>query len=577
MYIAFAPNKKNHRGVYLRESQRKGKITLKKTIANISDWPEEKIAALEFVLKGNTAVGTLAFKITRSLAHGAVSAILHTMEKSGLISLLNVIPPGKRPLVISMIADRLLYHQSKLATARSLSFETATNTLSEEVKLGKVKVYVTQLYRAMDDLLEKKPEIEKQLAQKHLQGDSIVLYDLTSVYFEGETCPLAEYGRTKEGVKGHKQVMVGLMTNKEGIPVSTEVFKGNIQDHATLADQIKKTRLKFGMARVIMVGDRGTIIAKRIEEEFTGHTDLSFITALKSAEIQDLVSEKSLKLSVFDETDLAEIYSPLYPGERLIACRNKALTIKRTQKREALLKATETELDKIVLATKRKKKKLKGKAKIGLRVGRVLGKYKMGKHILLTIKSASFSYQRNQESILAEQLLDGIYIIRTPLSKTDVTAGEAVLIYKGLSVVERAFRCMKTTDLHIRPVNHRLPDRVKSHVFLCMLAYYIEWHMRRKLAPILFEDEDKEEVQLERESVVAKAPRSHSAQYKAAKKETQEGLPVHSFQSLLADLATVTRNTIAPLEHEDVTFMQVTERTALQQKAFDLLGMTGKM
>ena len=577
MYITFVPHKVNYRGIYLRESIRDGKKIHKKTIANISAWPAEKIAALDFVLKGNTAVGTLAFKITRSLAHGAVSAILHTMKTSGLLSILSVIPSGKRPLVIAMIADRLLYHQSKLATARSLSFETATNTLSEELKLKKVKVYVSQLYEAMDTLSKKKLQIEKRLAAKHLRGNSIILYDLTSVYFEGETCPLAEYGRTKEGIKGKKQVMVGLMTNKEGVPISTEVFKGNIQDHTTLADQIKKARLKFGMTRVIMVGDRGTIISKRIEEDFKGHTDLSFLTALKSMEIQKLITENSLKLSVFDETDLAEIYSPLYPGERLIACRNSALTVKRTQKREALLKATEEELDKIVIATNRKKKGLSGKAKIGVRVGRVLGKYKMGKHIVFTITSASFSYQRNQESIQQEQQLDGVYVIRTPLSKTDVSAEEAVLIYKGLSVVERAFRCMKTTDLRIRPVNHRLEDRVKSHVFLCMLAYYIEWHMRQKLAPILFEDEDKEEAQIERESVVDKALRSHVARCKAGKSETQEGFPVHSFQSLLADLGTITRNAIAPLEHEAVTFTQVTEPTALQQKAFELLGMTGKM
>ena len=575
MYVVFVPNRSEYRGIYLRESYREGNKIRKKTIANISSWELNKIAALQLVLKGETRIGTSSFKIIRSLPHGAVAAVLSTMKRIGLSALLSVVPIGKRNLIQALIADRIISHQSKLATARELDPGTQTNTLYQELNLEKVTPY--DLYAAMDTLIDKKPVIEKSLGKKHLTDRCLLLYDLTSVYFEGTKCPLALRGHSKDKKKGVPQIMVGLLTNKDGIPVSTEVFAGNTLDHQTLVSQIEKAKNKFGMTRLIIVGDRGTIITKRIEEDLKHIEGLSYITALKSAEINELVKTGSLQLSLFDDLDLAEIESPLYAQERLICCRNPFLAREREEKREELLKATEKELEKIRVATKRQKRALKGEAKIGLRVGKILNKYKMGKHFNLTIKKNEFSYQQNEQSIQQEKLLDGIYIIRTSVVKEEVTASEAVAIYKGLSRVEKAFRCMKTTDLKIRPVYHYLTDRVKAHVFLCMLAYYVEWHMRKALAPLLFEDEDKEEASLQRESVVAKAVRSDRAKNKAQTKMTEDGFPVHSFQSLLADLSTLTRNTIQPLERDSLTFDQITEPTPLQKKALELLEISGNL
>jgi len=568
MYIDYVPNKKLFRAIYLRESRRDGKKVIKKTISNITHWEPKKISALRLVLNGETRIGTESFKIIRSLPHGNVTAVLGTMKRLNFSSLLSLLPK-KRNLILALIADRIITHQSKYATAKALNPQTAKSTLFQELKLSIVTTY--DLYAAMDSLLKKKTVIEKQLAKKHLKDNALVLYDLTSVYFEGTKCLLTRVGHSKEGKKGTLQIMVGLLTNKEGIPIATEVFEGNVLDHTTLVAQVQKVSDTFGITKLIIVGDRGTIISKRIEE-LKKIEGLAFLTALKSREIQALIIEGSLKLSVFDETDLAEIQSPLYPNERLVCCRNLFLAKERYEKREALLQATGEELKKIGIATRSKKRSLKGKANIGLRVGKVIGKYKMGKHFDLTIKSTEFSYQRDEASIQREQLLDGVYIIRTPLSKEDASSSEVVTIYKGLAVVERAFRCMKTTDLQIRPVYHHLSGRVKAHVFLCMLAYYVEWHMRQLLAPLLFEDEDKEEAQKARISVVAKAVRSDKAKRKDAKKVTDDGFPVQSYQSLLLDLGTLTRNTVAPkLDDESLTFEQNTEPTVLQKKALDLL------
>jgi len=568
MYIDYVPNKKLFRAIYLRESRRDGKKVIKKTISNITHWEPKKISALRLVLNGETRIGTESFKIIRSLPHGNVTAVLGTMKRLNFSSLLSLLPK-KRNLILALIADRIITHQSKYATAKALNPQTAKSTLFQELKLSIVTTY--DLYAAMDSLLKKKTVIEKQLAKKHLKDNALVLYDLTSVYFEGTKCLLTRVGHSKEGKKGTLQIMVGLLTNKEGIPIATEVFEGNVLDHTTLVAQVQKVSDTFGITKLIIVGDRGTIISKRIEE-LKKIEGLAFLTALKSREIQALIIEGSLKLSVFDETDLAEIQSPLYPNERLVCCRNLFLAKERYEKREALLQATGEELKKIGIATRSKKRSLKGKANIGLRVGKVIGKYKMGKHFDLTIKSTEFSYQRDEASIQREQLLDGVYIIRTPLSKEDASSSEVVTIYKGLAVVERAFRCMKTTDLQIRPVCHHLSGRVKAHVFLCMLAYYVEWHMRQLLAPLLFEDEDKEEAQKARISVVAKAVRSDKAKRKDAKKVTDDGFPVQSYQSLLLDLGTLTRNTVAPkLDDESLTFEQNTEPTVLQKKALDLL------
>lgn len=569
MYIETVPNRKSPPCVLLRESYREKGIVKKKTIANISTWEKNKIEALRLVLSGETRVGSSSFEIIRSLPHGAVTAVLGTIKRLGLPSFLASKPSRRRNIALSMIASRILSPSSKLATARELNSQTATNTLSAELDLHDVLDY--ELYDAMDWLFKRKSNIEKRLALRHLTEGSLILYDLTSVYFEGNKCPLARIGYSRDGKHGKAQIMIGLLTNKDGVPVSTEVFEGNALDHQTLVFQINKVRERFGIENIIFVGDRGTITAKRIEENMQGIAGLSFVTALRSTEISQLITEGSLQMSLFDTTDLAEIQSTLYPSERLICCRNPFLAKERTGKREELLKATEKELEKIALSAKRKIRPLKGKAAIGIRVGKVVNKYKMAKHLFLTITDTAFSYQRNEVSIQQESLLDGIYVIRTTVGRETMEASGAVAIYKGLSKVERAFRCLKTIDLHVRPVYHHLADRVKSHVFICMLAYYVEWHMRNQLAPLLFVDEEKEETRKTQLSVVAKAVRSEKAKRKDAARITSDGLPVHSFRTLLSDISTLTRNTIQPKQNGSLTFEQVTRPTALQKKAFDLL------
>lgn len=569
MYIETVPNRKSRPCILLRESYReKGKV-VKKTVANISDWNKQKIEALRLVLKGETRIGGSSFEIIRSLPHGAVTAVLGTMKRLDIPSIIAAKSCRKRNLVLSLIASRILSPGSKLETSRDLNPQTAINTLSQELSLNDVLDH--ELYTAMDYLLKRKFDIETRLAKKHLSGSSLILYDLTSVYFEGTTCPLTRLGHSRDGKKGTLQIIVGLLTNKDGVPISTEVFEGNILDQQTLSAQINKVRERFALKNIIFVGDRGTITAKRIEENMRSVSGLSFITALRSTEIKGLITEGSLQLSLFDTTDLAEIQSPMYPGERLICCRNPFLAAEREQKREELLQATEKNLKKITAATAREKRALRGKAVIGIRVGKIINKYKMAKHFLYTIDEKTFSYQRNDVSIQQESLLDGIYVIRTTVGRDMADASKTVEIYKGLSKVERAFRCLKTVDLNIRPVYHRLADRVRSHVFLCMLAYYVEWHMKNLLSPILFEDEEKEEAQKIRSSVVAKAVRSNSAKRKDAAKITTDGFPVHSFQSLLSDLSTLTRNTIQPKQNNSLIFEQVAKPTSLQKKALDLL------
>jgi transposase len=569
MYIENLPskNKKHASYVLLRETTWKNGKSVKKTIANISSWNKQKIEALRLVLKGNTQVGTSSFEILRSLPHGNTLAVLGTMKHLGLPAIIASKATRVRDILLGLIAQRILSPRSKLATTQDLHPDTATSTLFEELHLSDLKSY--DVYDAMDYLYKHKPEIEKRLAKKHLSGNCLVLYDLTSVFFEGETCPLTFLGHSKDK-KGSLQIVVGLLTNKDGVPISTEVFEGNTLDHQTLVSQINKVRTQYTMKDGIFVGDRGTIIAKRITEDMKGIAGLSFVTALGAKQVAGLMQEGSLQLSLFDKADLAEIKSELYPDERLICCRNPLLAEERKAKREALLKATEKELDKIVTAVKREKRPLFDKAQIGLRVGKVINKYKMNKHIIVTIDEGVFSYQRDESSIAKESLLDGVYVIRTTVTTEVADMQKAVTIYKSLANVEKAFRCMKTTDLDIRPVFHHLPERVKAHVFLCMLAYYVEYHMRESLAPILFIDEEKED-QSKRGSVVAQAIRSNGAKEKDKRKMTPDGYPVQSFRKLLSDLATLTRNTIAPKENETLTFKKLTNPTLLQKKALDLL------
>jgi transposase len=460
---------------------------------------------------------------------------------------------------------------SKLATARALDTDTLSNSLGE--LLGLQKVQDDDLYRAMDWLLERQTDIENALAKRHFAEGGLVLYDLTSTYFEGRHCKLAHLGHSRDDKGGKPQIVFGLLTNAEGCPVAVEVFEGNTADPKTVPAQVKKLRERFGLKQVVFVGDRGMITSARIREDMADDQGLSWITALRATSIQKLAADGALQPSLFDATDLAEITHPDYPGERLVACFNPVLCEQRARKRDELLQATEKELEKIAAATSRTRRPLRGKHVIGLRVGRVLGRFKMGKHYRIQIEEDSFHYERKPDNIEREKKLDGIYVIRTNVEATVLSSPEVVRSYKQLSVVERAFRSLKTVDLKVRPIHHRLEDRVRAHVFLCMLAYYVEWHMRCKLAPLLFEDHDKETAALRRASVVKPAQRSEAAERKAATKHNDNGLPVHSFRSLLSDLATLTVNQIQPGNPTLPSFNKLTNPTPLQKKAFSLLGL----
>lgn len=570
MYIDYVPSRASYRTILLRKSKRIGKKIKKITVDNITSWDKEKIKALELLLKGHTQIGTSKFRITRSLPHGAVLAILGIMGKLGFPGFIASKGSKALSIVMGLIAQRIIEPSSKISAYDAFTSQTQKNTLPEELGITDIKKY--EVYKAMDYLLSQKGNIEKRLAKKHLSQNYMVLYDLTSVYFEGTTCPLVKIGRDKNG-NYSSQILVGLLTNSEGVPIGTEVFEGNLLDHQTLFTQIHKVRKKYGIKKVIMVGDRGTVIAKKIEE-IKKTSDILFITALTSPQIQQLASDGAIQLSLFDQKDFAEITSTMYPNERLIACRNPFLQKERKRVREELLVSSEKALDKIVAATKREKRQLKDKAEIGVRVGKVINKYKMAKHITYVIEENRFSYQRNQQSIEREELLDGMYVIRTTVPKEDATEEKTVEFYKNLAFVERAFRCMKTTDLEIRPVGHHLEERVKSHVFLCMLAYYVEYHMRKALSPLIFqeEDEDKKEAQKERASIVQPAKRSESAKMKDKTRKTGDRqFPVQSFKNLILDLSTLTRNTIEPTEIKQTLFKQLSEPTPLQKRAFDYL------
>ena len=426
----------------------------------------------------------------------------------------------------------------------------------------------------MDWLLPRQAAIEKKLANKHLQDGALVLYDVTSSYFEGTTCPLAKRGHCRDRKKGKLQIVYGLLCTAQGCPVGVEVFEGNTADPKTLAKQIEKLRKRFGLTRLILVGDRGMLTSARIEEELRPIDGLDWITALRAPAIRKLAEEGCVTRSLFDQRDLAEITSPDFPGERLVACYNPLLAEERTRKRKELLAATEKELEKVVAATQRARRPLRGVDKIALRAGKALGRYKVGKHFLVAITEDAFTYQRDTEKIQAEAALDGIYVVRTSVEAETLGTDETVRAYKGLAVAERAFRSLKTVDLKVRPIHHRLADRVKAHVFLCMLAYYVEWHMRESLAPILFDDDDKPAAEAARRSMVAPAQRSAKAKRKALTKRTEDDLPVHSFQTLLRDLATLAKNRVRFGQDPGVTTTTLTEPTAVQQRALDLLRIT---
>ena len=574
MYIATVPNRSSPPAILLRESFREGSKVRTRTLANLSHWPKAQIEALRGVLKGATSVAVLeeAFEVTRSRPHGHVAAVLGMLRRLGLERLLAPRRSRERDLCVAMIVARILDPRSKLALSRQLGPEQLSSTLGESLELGGVDE--DELYEAMDWLLPRQVRIEEQLARQHLGEGSLVLYDVSSTYFEGRHCPLARIGYSRDGRKGSLQILIGLMTDAEGCPVAVEVFEGNLGDPTTLASQIEKLRERFGLARLVLVGDRGMLTSARIEEDVKTSPGLGWITSLRSPAIRKLVQGGYLQMSLFDERDLAEISSAEFPGERLIVCRNPFLAEERRRKREELLEESELELQKIVAATQRERNPLKGRDKIGLRVGRVLGRFKMGKHFRLEIEDDSFSYERDQRSIDQEAALDGIYVIRTSVPQPELSAEQAVSCYKRLSKVERAFRSLKTVDLKVRPINHHLSDRVRAHVLICMLAYYVEWHMRQALSPLLFDDDDRQTAQSLRRSFVAPSQRSPRALRKAATKRTEDGMPVHSFHTLLDDLATVAKNRIKPTGLNVEPFDKVTTPTPLQQKAFDLLAVS---
>src|SRR6516162_7437452 len=569
MYVEVVPNRGSPPAVLLRESVREGPRIRKRTLANLSSWPPEKVALLRHVLRGDPLVPPAdAVEILRTRPHGHVAAALGMLRRLELDRCLDVQPSRLRDLSIAMIVARLLDPCSKLATARGLGEDTLFTSLGELLHLERADA--DELYAAMDWLLARQARVEAKLARRHLAEGALVLYDVTSTYFEGRTCPLAQFGHNRDGKRDKVQIVFGLLCNAEGCPVAVEVFNGHTGDPTTLAPQVQKLQERFGVERVVLIGDRGLITEARIRKDLQP-AGLAWITALRTTAIRHLVERGTLQLSLFDERDLAEISSPDCPGERLIVCRNPLLAGERARKRGALLHATEEALAPIATATRRTRQPLRGEAEIGKRVGAVLGRYKVGKHFRIEITPTSFSYTRDDARIAQEAALDGLYVIRTNVPAEQLSAPETVRAYKRLSATERAFRSFKTVDLHVRPIYHHLADRVRAHVFLCFLAYYVEWHMRQALAPILVDDEDPAAGEAQRTSVVAPAQRSPGAQRKAQRLCTEDGTAVHSFATLLQDLATVAKNRVR-LGGVEVDI--VTTPTPLQQQAFDLLNVS---
>lgn len=570
MYVETIPNRNSPPAILLREASREGKKIRKRTLANLSAWPANQIDALRRLLKGEPLIPAFpALQIPRSLPHGHVAAVLGMIQRLGLDKAIDPTGSRQRSLALAMIAARILEPRSKLALARGLDRQTADSSLAETLALAVADE--DDLYAAMDWLLERQPRIEKRLAEQHLAEGAVVLYDVTSTYFEGRHCPLAKLGHSRDERSGNLQIVFGLLTNSEGCPVAVEVWEGNTADPKTVAAQVKKLRERFGLRQLVLVGDRGMLTSARLREDVKTAEGLDWITALRAPQIQKLAAAGALQLSLFDEKDLAEITHPDYPGERLIACRNPLLAAERARKRQDLLAATEKELARVQAATQRSKRALRGKAAIGIAVGRVLGRYKMAKHFQIFIEDNQFRYQRHQAHIAAEAALDGIYVVRTSVRMESASAEQTVRYYKELSNVERAFRSMKSVDLKVRPIHHHLADRVKAHVLLCMLAWYVEWHMRQALRPILFEDHQPATGESARESIVAPAQRSAAALLKAHRKRTEDDLPVHSFQTLLSDLKTIARNTVSVA---DATLTITTTPTPLQQRVFDLLNIS---
>jgi len=567
MYVATVPNRNSPPAILLREGMREGKKVRTRTLANLSHWPPERIEALRQLLRGETLVRAEdLFSVASSLPHGHVEAVMLAARKLKLDVLLSSRPCRERDLVLAMIAGRVLDPASKLASTRLWG----TSTLAAEV--GVEGATVDELYEALDWLLSRKERIEAKLAQRHLREGGLALYDVSSSFYTGRTCSLARMGYERDGRRGLPLIVYGLLTDAEGCPVGVDTYPGNTGDPKTVPDQVMKLQERFGLSRVVLVGDRGMLTQTQIEV-LKNHPGLSWISSLRGPAVRDLVESGVLQMSLFDEKDLAEIHSPDYPGERLVACFNPLLARERRRKREELLLATESELERIQKEVSRRTKTPLGKGDIGVKVGRVIGRFKMGKHFEWSIEDGSFRWSRRDDSIRLEEALDGIYVVRTNEPKERLSAEDAVRNYKRLAEVERAFRCLKGIDLKIRPIHHRADDRVRAHIFLCTLAYYLEWHMRKAWAPLLFQDEQRRTRRHQRDPVAPATP-SASAKEKKSSRQTTDGFPVQSFQTLLRNLATRTRNTCT-LKDKTAAFQQITETSPLQAQALHLLAAVG--
>ncbi|HAM50916.1 MAG TPA: IS1634 family transposase [Nitrospiraceae bacterium] len=567
MYIDVVPNRNSRPAILLRKAKRVGRKIVKTTLENLTDWPQEKISALRALLQGDTLVPKDSiFTIEKTTPHGHVEAVLGMIKKLKLDTLISASRSRQRDLVLAMLVQRLIHPCSKLATTRLWH----STTLAETLSVGDADC--DELYSALDWLLERQPGIEKKLAKHHLTEGSLVLYDVSSSYYEGHICPLIAFGHNRDGKEGMPIIVYGVMTDHEGRPIAVEVYPGNTGDPSTVIDQIEKLRGRFALSRLVLVGDRGMLTQTKIDtlREYPG---IGWISALRSQSIRELLEQGDLQLSLFDTRNLAEITSNDYPGERLIACINPVLAEERRRKREELLAATEKHLLRIVTEVNRRSKKPFTGSEIGLKVGRVLNRYKMGKHFTLTIADGLFQWERNIASIESEAKLDGIYIVRTSEPKERISADDTVRHYKSLSHVERAFRCLKGIDIMIRPIRHFTEDHVRAHIFLCMLAYYVEWHMRKALAPVLFDDEELDEQRVRRDPV-ASAKSSASAKQKKRTQMTEDGYPVHSFDTLLEELGTRCRNRCRiNLDGNGHIYYEATEFTPFQKRVFQLLDL----
>jgi transposase len=567
MYIEAVPNRGSPPAILLRESFRENGRVRKRTLANLSEWPAPLVEGFRTLLKGGVAVAAEGIRIRRALPHGHAAAVLSTIRAIGLDRLLGK-PIDKRlvPLAIALIASRLISPASKLATARDLAADTAGSSLGRLLELGAVEE--SELYRALDWLGARQAAIETALAHRHLKDGALVLYDVSSSWLEGRCCELARFGYSRDGKKGKLQIVYGLLCAADGCPVAVEVFEGNTADPMTLSTQIDKLKERFGLSRVVLVGDRGMITSARIRDELKP-AGLDWITALRAPQIRALLDTGAFQLSLFDERDLAEITAPEFPGERLVVCKNPLLAEERARKREDLLQATEAALAKLADQIARGTGP-RGTDKIARAIGRIENRYKLAKLFDITVGEDGFTFARSPVRVAREARLDGFYAIRTNVEDKTLAAESVVGAYKSLARVERAFRSLKTVDLHLRPIHHWLASRVRAHVFLCMLACHVEWHMRECLKPMLFDDDDPAAAR-ERASIVAPAQSSPAALRKRASKLTANGGPVHSFQSLLRDLATCTLNAVTTTLNQAYSFTLVATPTPIQAQAFTLL------